>query len=150
MEALSANCVDADFILLWQRCVTARYAEQTVWREREDQQDATIKCLLLTSVSTCFGHHYAHLQENKRPRYCIWRTTLVLLHVVGSGCGGLHSPEDGHNNARKMLRQKLIINIWLLNLVGFLSLHTLLTMHGHRNLKPSKVWRERRLTRCNN
>ena len=31
----------------------------------EDQQDATIRCLLLTSVSTCFGHHYAHLQENK-------------------------------------------------------------------------------------
>ena len=22
---------------------------------------------LLTSVSTCFGHHYAHLQENKGP-----------------------------------------------------------------------------------
>ena len=35
--------------------------------EREDQQDATITCLLLTSVSTCFGHHYAHLQENKGP-----------------------------------------------------------------------------------
>ena len=33
--------------------------------EREDQQDATIRCLLLTYVSTCFGHHYAHLQENK-------------------------------------------------------------------------------------
>ena len=33
--------------------------------KREDQQDATIRCLLLTSVSTCFGHHYAHLQENK-------------------------------------------------------------------------------------
>jgi hypothetical protein len=31
----------------------------------EDQQDATIRCLLLTSVSTCFGHHYAHLQEKK-------------------------------------------------------------------------------------
>jgi hypothetical protein len=31
----------------------------------EDQQDATIRCLLLTSVSTCFGHHYDHLQENK-------------------------------------------------------------------------------------
>ena len=43
----------------------------TVHREqnmkREDQQDATIRCLLLTSVSTCFGHHYAHLQENKGP-----------------------------------------------------------------------------------
>jgi len=33
--------------------------------KREDQQDATIRCLLLTSVSTCFGH--AHLQENKGP-----------------------------------------------------------------------------------
>ena len=43
----------------------------TVHREqsmkREDQQDATIRCLLLTSVSTCIGHHYAHLQENKVP-----------------------------------------------------------------------------------
>jgi len=48
---------------------------------------------------------------------------------------GLCSPEDGHNDARNMLRQKLIINIWLLHLFGFLSLHTLLTMHGHRNLK---------------
>ena len=35
--------------------------------KREDQQDATIRCLLLTSVSTCFGHHYAHLHENKGP-----------------------------------------------------------------------------------
>ena len=43
----------------------------TVHREqsmkRENQQDATIRCLLLTSVSTCFGHHYAHLHENKGP-----------------------------------------------------------------------------------
>ena len=35
--------------------------------KREDQQGATIRCLLLTSVSTCFGHHYDHLQENKGP-----------------------------------------------------------------------------------
>ena len=34
---------------------------------REDQQDATVRCLLLTSASSCFGHHYAHLQENKGP-----------------------------------------------------------------------------------
>jgi len=39
---------------------------------------------------------------------------------------GLCCPEDGHNDARNMLRQNLIINIWLLHLVGFLSLHTLL------------------------
>ena len=50
-------------------------------RERKNQQDATIRCLLLTSVSTCFGHHYANLQENK----------TVLLHLVycagSAGCG---------------------------------------------------------------
>jgi hypothetical protein len=89
-----------------------------VWRERKNQQDATIRCLLSTSVSTCFGHDYAHLQESK---------ARVLLHTVY--CAG---------SARNMLRQKLIINIWLLHLDGFfsLSLHTLLTMQGHRNLKP--------------
>jgi len=52
----------------------------------------------------------------------MWCAALVLLDVVGSGCEaqrsaphavthGLCSPEDGHNDARNMLRQKLIINI---------------------------------------
>ena len=36
-------------------------------RREKNQKDATTRCLLLTSVSTCFGHHYAHLQENKGP-----------------------------------------------------------------------------------
>jgi len=35
--------------------------------KREDQKDATIRYLLLTSVSICFGHHYTYLQENKGP-----------------------------------------------------------------------------------
>ena len=43
----------------------------TVHREQsmktEDQKYATIRCLLLTSVSTCFGYHYAYHQENKGP-----------------------------------------------------------------------------------
>ena len=60
----------------------------TVHREqnmkREDQQDATIRCLLLTSVSTCFGHHYAPSSGEQRPCYCIWCVVLVLLDVVGS------------------------------------------------------------------
>ena len=38
-----------------------------MYEERKNQQDATIRCLLLTSISTCFGHNYAHLQENKEP-----------------------------------------------------------------------------------
>ena len=63
-----------------------------------------------------------HIQQNQRS------TPYAVTH-------GLCSPEDGHNDARNMLRQKFIINIWLLHLVGFLSIQTLLTMHGHRNLK---------------
>jgi len=73
--------------------------------KREEQQDvSTIRCLLLTSVSTCFGHHYAHLLQlsdvfinfclnmfraslcpssgEERPCYCI------LVYCSGSaGCG---------------------------------------------------------------
>jgi len=50
--------------------------------EREDQQDATIRRLLSTSVSTCFGHHYAHLRENKD------RVLLHMVYCAGSaGCG---------------------------------------------------------------
>ena len=40
---------------------------RTLNMKKEDQQVATIRCLLLTSVSTCFGHHYVHLQEKKGP-----------------------------------------------------------------------------------
>jgi len=44
--------------------------------------------------------------------YCTWCAALVLLDVAGSGCGVLRcrvralscSPEDGHNDARNMLR----------------------------------------------
>ena len=54
--------------------------------KKEDQQDATIRCLLLTSVSTCFGHHYAHLQENKRPvtafGVLFWFCWMWLVEVV--------------------------------------------------------------------
>jgi len=63
----------------------------TVYREqsmkREDQKDATIRCLLLTSVSTFFGHHYAHLQENKGPvtafGVLFWFCWMWLVAVVG-------------------------------------------------------------------
>jgi len=57
--------------------------------DRENQQDATIRCLLSTSVSTCFGHHYAHFQENKDLCYCMRCAAMVLLDVVGSCCGAL-------------------------------------------------------------
>jgi len=54
---------------------------------REDQQDGTIRCLLLTSVSTCFGNHDAHLQVNKGPvtafGVLFWFCWMWLVVVVG-------------------------------------------------------------------
>jgi len=61
--------------------------------KREDQQDAAIRRLLLISVSTCFGHHYAHLQENKGPvtafGVLFWFCWMWLVAVDGrclAGC----------------------------------------------------------------
>ena len=84
-------------------CDRASWAK---YEERENQQDATIRCLLSTSVSTCFGYHYAHLQENKgpvtvfgvclnmfraslcpssgeqRPCYCIWCLSQHVSDII--------------------------------------------------------------------
>ena len=62
------------------------HREQSMKRE-ENQQDATIRCLLLTSVSTFFGHHYAHIQESK-DRVTVfgvlfWFCWMWLVAVVG-------------------------------------------------------------------
>jgi len=53
-----------------------------------------------------------HIQQNQRS------TAYAVTH-------GLCSLEDGRNDARNLLRQKLIINFWFLHLVGFFSLFTL-------------------------
>ena len=56
--------------------------------KREDHQDATIRCLLLTCVSTYFGNHCAHLQENKGPvtafGVLFWFCWMWLVAVDGS------------------------------------------------------------------
>jgi len=48
---------------------------------------ALFRCLLLTSVSTCFGYHYAHFQQNKDPvtafGVLFWFFWLWLVAVVG-------------------------------------------------------------------
>ena len=68
------------FRFLWP-CIVSK-----VWREK-NQQDATIRYLLLTSVSKCFGQHYAHLQENKGPvtafGVLFWFCWMWLVAVVG-------------------------------------------------------------------
>ena len=50
-----------------------------------------------------------HSKQNQRS------TPYAVTH-------GLCSPEDGHNDARNMLWECWLINIWLLHLVDFLSL----------------------------
>ena len=66
------------------------HREQSV--KKEYQQDAIIymfivnsRCWLLTTLSTCFGHLYAHHQE-KRPRVTAYGVyLLVVLNVAGCG-----------------------------------------------------------------
>ena len=63
------------------------YTKTSLFMKREDQQDATITCLLLTSVSICLGHLYGHLQENKGPvtacGVLFWFCWMWLVAVVG-------------------------------------------------------------------
>jgi len=90
----------------------------TVHREQsmkiENQQNATIRCLLLTFVSACFGHHYARLQENKGPvtpfgvLFCfcwMWLVAVVGRCVVGcEHCS--HPTTQRHTNATNHIQQK--------------------------------------------
>jgi len=104
--------------------------------------------------------------------YCMWCAALVLLDVVGSGCGALrcgcehcegthnaaphnrYQPHPGEpaqhttcSNIRLVLLKMGIMmpetcweivknkHLTVASLWFSLSLHNLLTMHGHRNLK---------------
>ena len=82
---------------------------------------------IFNTFSTCFGHHYAHLQEKKT---CVtargvlrWFCWMWLVAVVGRclvGCEHCEIVENKHLT---------VASCWF-----SLSLHNLLTMHGHRNL----------------
>ena len=61
------------------------HREQNMKRE---QKDATIRCLLLTCLNMFPASLYPSSGE-QRPCYCIWCVVMVLLDVVGSGCGAL-------------------------------------------------------------
>jgi len=77
--------------------------------KRVDQKDATIRCLLLISVSTCFGQYYAHPQENNGPvtafGVLFWFWWMWLVAVDGrclAGCDhyeGFCSKCFGHHYA---------------------------------------------------
>jgi hypothetical protein len=81
--------------------------------KREDQQDAIIRCLLLTSDSICFGHHYAHLQENKGPVtafgalfwFCwMWFVAVVGHCIVGCEHCSHHIQQNQNNTPNAVTR----------------------------------------------
>ena len=76
---------------------------------------------IINTFSTCFGHHYVHLQENKT---CV-TARVVLLKM------GIMMPETCWESVDNKLLT--VASCWF-----SLSLHNLLTMHGHRNLKLYK------------
>ena len=53
-----------------------------LWSERENQQDATVKTFIIDTFSTCFGHHHAHLQENKT---CVTARGVLRCNKRGKG-----------------------------------------------------------------
>ena len=86
--------------------------------KRENQQDATIRRLLLTSVSTCFGQHNAHLQENKGPvtafGVLFWFCWMWLVAVVGRCVVGYeHSVSTcfGHHYAHLQETKALLLHL---------------------------------------
>ena len=128
LESCRKCCPHRDLIpspsSLWQvaiptaLCPLSGYVDSEWHRvkRKKNQQDAT-------SISTCFGHQYVHLQEDKTVHYRIWCSALVVpTHsshssqpnstqpqpaqpVQNTNCGSTQScsPEDGHNGAWNML-----------------------------------------------
>jgi len=54
-------------------------------KEREPTRCNQSDVYYQTSISTCFGHHYAH-HQNKTVYYCIWCSALVVLAVIVWSC----------------------------------------------------------------
>jgi len=73
------------YMFLWS-CIECK-----AWRKNTNKMQqyrwfiVNTRCWLLTTVSTCFGHLYAHHQEN-RPRVTAYGVyLLVVLDVAGCG-----------------------------------------------------------------
>ena len=145
-----SSVIESRNLLLYTKIVT-------LWSERENQQDATVRCLLWT-----FSQHVSGIIMPifRRP----WR---VLLHVVccagSAGCGAhtlqhsapqllpphpaVPAQHTTCSNTRLGLLKMCIMmpetcwesvdnkHLTVASCWFSLSLHNLLTMHGHRNLK---------------
>ena len=81
--------------------------------KRENQQDATNSMFIIKlSISTCFGHHYAHHRENKTVSYCmrcsarvcrlwlavvLWSCVMSCVHCESNS--NFHAVHTAHNTA---------------------------------------------------
>ena len=112
------------------------HREQSVKRETTNnmQQSDVYYQLLSQHVS---GVIMPIFRRAKTVCYCIRCTALVLPSVVGSGCGALRY---------KMRAHLIVVSCWFF----FFSLHTLLTMHGHRNLNFNGELHAYLARECNN
>jgi len=118
---------------------------------------------IINTFSICFGHHYTHLQENKTcvtvRGVLRWFCWMWLVAVVGRCVLGCEhcvrtlkrstpqpQPTTCSNTRLVLLKMGIMMpkTYWEsidnkhLTVASFwfsLSLHNLLTMHGHRNLK---------------
>jgi len=73
------------------------HRQQIAKRERKNQQDATIRYLLSTLSQHVSGIIMPIFRRTKTVCYCIWCAALVLLAVVGSGCGALRCRMRAHS-----------------------------------------------------
>ena len=71
-------------MFLWPCIVSKAWRKNTNKMQQYKWFIVNSRCWLLTTVSTCFGHLYAHHQE-KRPRVTAYGFQLVLLDVAGCG-----------------------------------------------------------------
>jgi len=110
-----------------------------VWRERKQTRCNNWMFI----INFCLNMFRASLcPSSGEQRPCVtaygvlrWFCWMWLVAVVGRWVVGCEHCEGYCSTV--LLKQKMITNIWLLHLVGFLFLHTLLTIHGHMNLKDS-------------
>ena len=118
---------------------------------------------IFKNLSTCFGHHYAHLQENKTyvtacgvlRWFCwMWLVTFTVLAPYNAAPHNRYQPHPAEpaqyttcSNIRIVLLKMGIVmpetcweivenkHVTVASCWFSLLLHNLLTMHGHRNLK---------------
>ena len=66
----------------------SQYIFSMLWSERENQQDATVRCLFLT-ISQHVRASLCPSSGEQDVCYCMCCAALLLLDVFGSGCGAL-------------------------------------------------------------